>query len=67
MLWNMNGKGRNMGTIDVVGKWSVDGVNENGQYLVDFCAARGRVLVNAFQHRMAHIIYTWRRGNGKAM
>ncbi len=40
----------------------VQGVNENGEHLVDVCAERGLFLANAFfQHKMIHR-YTWRRG-----
>ena len=39
----------------------MDGVNENGEYLVDTCAERGLFLANYFfQHKMIHR-YTWRR------
>ncbi len=45
----------------MVGKWGVDGVNENGEHLVDICAERGLFLANtSFQHKMIHQ-YTWRR------
>ncbi len=43
----------------VVGKFGVDGVNENGQYLVDICA-------DTFQHKMIHR-YTWARGNERIL
>ncbi len=49
------------------GKFGVDSVNENGQYLVDICAARGLFLANtSLQHKMIHR-YTWARGNEKSM
>ncbi len=45
----------------VVGKWGVDGVNENGEHLVDIWAERGLFLANTFfQHKMIHR-YMWRR------
>ncbi len=45
----------------MVGKWEVDGVNENGEHLVDVCAERGLFLANTFfQHKMIHR-YTGRR------
>ncbi len=45
----------------VVVKWGVEGVNENGENLVDICAERGLFLANTFfQHKMIHR-YTWRR------
>ncbi len=48
----------------MVGKWSVDGQNENGKHLVGLCAERGLFLVNTFfQHRDIHR-YTWRRMEG---
>ncbi len=46
----------------MVGKWGVEGVNENGEHLVNVCAERGLFLANSFfQHKMIHR-YTWRRG-----
>ncbi len=51
----------------VVGKYGVEGVNENGQYFVDICAERGLFLLNTFfQHKMIHR-YTWARGNERSM
>ncbi len=51
----------------VVGKYGVDGVNENEQYLVDICAERGLFLLNtSFQHKMIHR-YTWGRGNDRSL
>ncbi len=50
----------------VVGKFSVDGVNENEQYLADICAERGLFLTNTFQHKMIHR-YTWARGNERSL
>ena len=48
----------------VVGKYGVDGVNENGEHLVGMCAERGLFLANTFfQHKDIHK-YTWRRGEG---
>ncbi len=44
----------------MVGKWGVDGMNENGEHLVDVCAERGLFANTFFQHRMVHR-YTWRR------
>lgn len=39
-----------------------EGVNENGEHLVDICAKRRLFLANTFfQHKMIHQ-YTWRRG-----
>ncbi len=47
----------------VVGRYGVEGVNKNGQHLVDICAERGLFLSNAFfQHKMIHR-YTWARGD----
>ncbi len=39
-----------------------DGVNENGEHLVDVCAERGLFLVNTFYHHRLIHRYTWRRG-----
>ena len=51
----------------VVGKYGVEGMNENGQYLVDICAERGLLLANTFlQHKMIHR-YTWARGNERSL
>ncbi len=48
-------------------KYGVEGVNENGQYLVDICAERGLFLSSTFfQHKMIHR-YTWARGNKRSM
>ncbi len=60
-MGDMNGRiGRNE-IAGVVGKWDVDVINENGEYLVDMCAERGLFLANTFfQHRLLHR-YTWRR------
>ncbi len=39
----------------------VEGVNENGEHLVDIWTERGLFLANTFfQHKMIHQ-YTWRR------
>ncbi len=40
-----------VGCNDVVGKFGVDGVNENGEHLVDICGERGLFLTNTSQHR----------------
>ncbi len=45
----------------VVGKWGVEGVNENGEHLVDVCSERGLFLANTFQHKIIQQ-YMWRRG-----
>jgi len=51
----------------VVRKWGVEGVNENGEYLVDICAGRGLFLTNTFfQHKMIHR-YTWRLKNTRSL
>ncbi len=45
----------------------MNGVNENGQYLVDICAEKGLFLANTFlQHKMIHR-YTWARGNERSL
>ncbi len=44
---------------EAVGGYGVEGVNENGQHLVNICAERGLFLSNTFfQHKMIHR-YTW--------
>ncbi len=50
----------------VVGRYSVEGVNENGQHLVDICAERGLFLSNTFQHKIIHR-YTWARGDERSL
>ncbi len=45
----------------------MEGVNENGQHLVDICAERGLFLANTFfQHKMIHR-YTWARGDERSL
>ncbi len=57
----MNGRVGSNEVAGVVGQWDVDGVNENGEHLVDVCAERGLFLANIFfQHKLIHR-YTWRR------
>ncbi len=51
----------------VIGEYGVEGVNENGQYLVGICAERGLFLSNTFfQHKMIHR-YTWARGDERSL
>ncbi len=58
---DMNGRVGNSELAGVVGKWGVEGVNENGEHLVDICAERRLFLANTFfQHKMIHR-YTRRR------
>ncbi len=68
---DMNGRVSNSELAGVVGKWGVEGVNENGEHLVDICAERGLFLANTFfKHKMIHR-YTWGRredgGNEKSL
>lgn len=49
----------------VLGKKGVEGVNENGQYLVDVCAERVLFLANTFQHRIIER-YTWKSSNDRS-
>ncbi len=50
-----------------MGRYGVEGVNENGQHLVDICAERGLFLSNTFfQHKMIHR-YTWARGDERSL
>ncbi len=44
----MNGRVGSSELAGVVGKWGVDGVNENGEHLVDVCAERGVVPFKHF-------------------
>ncbi len=38
----------NSEVVGMVGKWGVDGVHDNGEYLVAICAERGLFLVTTF-------------------
>ncbi len=50
-----NGRVGSTEVAGVVGKWGVDGVNENEEQLVDVCAERGFFLANTFfQHKLIH-------------
>ena len=65
LMGDMNGRVGSSEVAGVVGKWGVEGVNENGEHLVDMCAERGLFLANTcFEHRLIHR-YTWRRGDGR--
>ncbi len=46
LLGDMNASVGSTETGGVVGKYGVEGVNENGQYLMDICAERGLFLSN---------------------
>lgn len=58
MPLEINGKVGNMEIRSVVGRWGVEGINENGQWLVDVCTARGLFLANTFQHKM-NLLTAW--------
>ncbi|KAK4327054.1 hypothetical protein Pmani_002500 [Petrolisthes manimaculis] len=61
MIGDMNGKVGNEKRGSVVGKWGVNGINENGECLVDLCAEAGLFLANTcFEHKLIHR-YTWKR------
>ncbi len=61
---DMNGRVGKNELAGVVGKWGVEGVNENDEHLVDVCTERGLFLANTFfQYEMIHW-YTWRREDG---
>ncbi|MCP5003018.1 MAG: hypothetical protein GY941_03575 [Planctomycetes bacterium] len=61
LMGDMNGKVGNKEVGGVVGRWGVEGVNENGEYLVDLCSERGLFLANTFfEHKMIHR-FTWKR------
>ncbi len=50
-----------------MGRYDVEGVNENGQHLVNICAEVGLFLSNTFfQHKMIHR-YTWTRGDERSL
>ncbi len=67
LLGDVNARVGNTEIGVVVGKYGVDGVNENGQYLVDICAERVLFLSNtSFQHKVIHR-YTWARGNDRSL
>lgn len=52
----MNAKAKNKETGSLVGKCSVGGVNENGQYLVVVYTERCLFLANtSFKHKLIHI------------
>ena len=65
LMGDMNGKvgGHERGR--VVGKYGVDGVNENGEMLVDMCAERCLFLANTFfEHKHIHR-FTWEGRGGR--
>ncbi len=64
LIGNMNGRVNSNEIAGVVGRWGVDGVNENGEHLVDICAERGLFLANTFQHKLIHK-YMWRDEKGE--
>ncbi len=51
---DMNGRVENSELAGVVGKCRVEGVNENGEHLVNVCTEKGLFLTNTFQHKMIH-------------
>ncbi len=67
VLGNMNARVGSTEIGGVVGKYGVEGVNENGQYLVAICTERGPLLSNTFfQHKMIHR-YSWARGDERSL
>ena len=65
LMGDMNGRVGSNEIAGVVGKWGVDGVNENREHLIDVCAERGLFLANTFfQHKLIHR-FTWRRRDGR--
>ncbi len=67
LLGDMNARVGSTEIGGVVGKYGVEGVNENGQYLVNICTERGLILWNtSFQHNMIRR-YTWARGNDRSL
>ena len=64
ILGDMNAKVGNVSREKIVGQHGVEGVNENGDHLVELCAERNVFLANTFfQHKDIHK-YTWKRGEG---
>ncbi len=61
-LGDMNAKVGSTDIGGVVGKFGVDGVNDNGQYLVNIGAERWLFLMNTSEHKMI-LRYTEARGN----
>ena len=55
---DMNGR---EGNSEVVGKWSINRVHENGEDLVVTCAEWGLFLASTFIHHTLIHRYTWRR------
>ena len=51
---DMNGRVGSNEITGVEGKWGVNGINENGELLVDNCAERGLFLAQTFQHKLIH-------------
>ncbi len=67
LLGDMNARVGSTEIGGVVGKYGVDRVNGNGQYLVSICTERGLFLSNTFfQHEMIHR-YMWARGNERSL
>ena len=66
LLGDMNAKVGSVEIERIVGKWGVDGVNENGEHLVGLCAERRMFLANTFfQHKQIHR-FTWCRAEGSS-
>ena len=64
ILGDMNAKVGNVSREKIVGQHGAEGVNENGDHLVELCAERNVFLANTFfQHKDIHK-YTWKRGEG---
>ena len=54
LIEDMNGRVGNNEVAGVVGKWVVDGMNENAKHLLDVCTERKQFLAKTFQHKMIH-------------
>ena len=64
VLGDMNAKVGDEGIEGVIGSFGVPGLNDNGECLIDMCAAREmRVGGTYFKKKLIHK-YTWRRDNG---
>ncbi len=60
------GKQQHQTSRKVVGPHAVDQINENGQRLIDFCAANNLIISNTFfQHKTAHQMTWMHPGNKK--
>ncbi|CAL4067741.1 unnamed protein product [Meganyctiphanes norvegica] len=64
ILGDMNAKVGNVPKDGLVGKYGVQGVDKNGEYLVEFCSKNGLFLANTFFRRNINMDFTWERNCG---